>query len=74
MDFVSQSSNVVLMCINVIELSRLSKPEWNRQSYRVVTYYSEKENIMSDEFWPQDIVVRPFMRRRGETKSNNQKQ
>ena len=39
---------------NVIELSRLSKPEWNRHSYRVVTYYSEKENIMSDEFWPQD--------------------
>ena len=28
---------------NVIELSRLSKPKWNRQSYRVVTYYSEKE-------------------------------
>ena len=28
---------------NVIELSRLSKPEWNRQSYRVLTYYSEKE-------------------------------
>ena len=59
---------------NVIELSRLSNPEWNRQSYRIVIYYSEKEKIMSGEFWPQDIGVRPFMRRRGETKSNNQKQ
>ena len=58
----------------MIELSRLSKPEWNRQSYRVLTYYSEKEKIMSGDFWPQDIGVRPFMRRRGETKSNNQKQ
>ena len=32
---------------------------------------NEKEKIISGDFRPQDIGVRPFMRCRGETKSNN---
>ena len=44
---------------SVIELGRLSKHEWNRQSYRVLTHYCENEKNRSGEFWPQDIGEYP---------------
>ncbi len=48
----------------VLEINRLSKPEWNRQSYRVLTYLSDKDKVMSCDYWPELVGVRLFTRLR----------
>ena len=51
---------------SVLEINKLSKPDWSRQSFRVLTYLSEKDTIMNADYWPELVGVRPFMRRRME--------
>lgn len=48
----------------VLEIERLSQPDWDTQSFRVKCLMKEKDIIMQRKFWPVDVGFRPYFRRR----------
>lgn len=48
----------------VLDIEQLSQPDWRAQSFRVVTWLSEKETVRAESFWPHLVGTRPYIRRR----------
>ena len=55
----------------VLDMSRLSKEEWNRQSYRVLVLENDREKVMDNENWPEDIGIRPYVQRKIESSGSS---
>ena len=51
----------------VLDMSRLSKEEWNRQSYRVLVLENDRERVMDNENCPENIGIRPYIQRKIES-------
>ena len=55
----------------VLDMSRLSKEEWNRQSYRVLVLENDREKVMDNENWPENIGIRPYVQRKIESSGSS---
>lgn len=50
--------------VEVVNISRLSKEDWNNQSFQVTVAFSDQKKVSDSEFWPENIGYRGFYRQR----------
>ena len=57
--------------VNVMDIRRLSKEEWDTQSFHVSVSYGDKVKVADLDFWPEDIGYRLFFKKRRTPEINN---
>ena len=56
--------------VQVLDISRLSKEEWNNQSFCVTVLHVKEPTVSDPEFWPEDIGYRRFFKKRINQQNN----
>ena len=56
--------------VQVLDIRRLSKEEWNHQSFCVTVHHAKETNVSYPEFWPEDIGYRRFFKKRINQQNN----
>ena len=56
--------------VEVLDIRRLSKEEWNNQSFCVTVLHVQEPTVSDTEFWPEDIEYRHFFEKRINQQSN----
>ena len=56
--------------VQVLDIRRLSKEEWNNQSFCVTVLHVNEPTVSDLEFWPEDIGYRRFFKKRIRQQNN----
>ena len=57
--------------VDVLDIKRLSKKEWNSQSFHISILFKNEPKVCEPDFWPQNIGYRRFYKQRRSTKQDN---